>query len=63
MTPTGYACARCAWAEAVSFPKEYAYRCRKDTPVMLQERSGLAGQWPLVRAEDFCGQFTPRRDA
>ncbi len=63
MTPTTYACARCVWAQPLSFVADnFTHLCRKDPPQLAPKLGGRAGFWPLVRAEDYCGQFTPKRE-
>lgn len=52
-----YRCDRCQWCDPGP-PGPFGH-CRKDTPRIVQ--GGTVAVWPLVRPEDWCGHFSPKR--
>lgn len=57
---SSYRCDRCQWATPVE-DVAFLRICRKDTPTL--HASGTIGYWPMVRQDDWCGQFSPKRSA
>jgi hypothetical protein len=57
-----YRCARCQWANTqydVRLERD-VLTCRKDPPTL---RGSGRGVWPFVGPQDWCGQFSPKRQA
>ena len=59
-------CDRCRWWDAThrrleGAPPGSGY-CRKHKPTVFSFEGRYWGGWPLVDAEDFCGEHMPLKD-
>lgn len=53
-------CGRCEWGDFAS--DQLVGSCRKVPPRVVVIDGETEAAWPIVFVEDWCGQFSPRRE-
>jgi hypothetical protein len=48
-------CETCVWWSA--------YRCHRNPPIIVPTQDEVAGQWPFVRSDHYCGDHITHTEA